>query len=91
MRTVRLLFRCIRDGFMGFVGGDPHGGSGIVGGVILIIYFLFVAFITLQSRNEHLSADKMVHTLLAGTAIYFVILLVGALLLDFIWYIFFKK
>ena len=91
MRTVRLLFHCIKDGLMGFVGGDPHGRRGVVGGIILIIYFPFVAFIIVQGRNEQLLANKMVYILLAGTAIYFVILLLGAFLFDFFLYILLKK
>ena len=91
MRTVRLLLRCIKDGFMGFAGGDPHGKSGIAGAVILIIYYLFVVFTIIQYRNGQLSANVTVYAIFAGAVIYFLILFLGALLFDFIWHILLKK
>lgn len=91
MRCVKFLFRCIKDGVVGFLGGDPPAKSGITGMIILLVYGLILSFIIVQYKNERISTDKTTILILVSTAVYFLILLIGFILFDFIWRRFFKK
>ncbi len=91
MRSITFLLRCIKDGIVGLCGGSPPQKSGLIGLAILFIYFLIVGLIIVVTRSAQTSAELTLHFLLRGTAKYCLLLLGGALLVDFIRHIWFKK
>ena len=91
MRSVRFLFRCLKDGIIVSLGGDSPQRSGITGILIWFAYFLVVGFVIVGRRNNELCADQTGRLLLAATVIYFLILLAVALLIDLIRHVFSGK
>ncbi len=91
MRGVRFFIRCLKDGVVGFLGGDPPQKSGIIGMIILFVYFLIGASIIVAYKSEKIYTDNAVFLLLASAVIYFTTLLSGFLLYDAIWFLLFRK
>ncbi len=91
MRAVKRLLRCVKYGIIGFLGGDAHGKHGFIGSLILIFYYLFVAFIIVGSRDAKISVDITARLLLIGTVIYILLLFIGSLLYDLVRHIIRKK
>jgi len=91
MRGIRFLFRCIKDGTVGWLGGDPPQKSGLIGMAILFVYYLIVSLIIIMWRNENIATNETARLLFVSTVAYFSTLLIGAFLLDFIWHTLLKK
>lgn len=91
VRGVKFFLRCIKDGTVGFLGGSPPQKSGIIGMIVLFIYFLIAASIMVVYKSEKISTDNIACLFFASTVIYFAALLFVALLYDFISYILFRK